>query len=40
MVQVEGVVEGEFDLTGAVIVAETGLIRGPIKADFQPRIPS
>ena len=25
--------EGEFDLTGAVIVAETGLIRGPIKAD-------
>ena len=33
VVQVEGVVEGEFDLTGAVIVAETGLIRGPIKAD-------
>ncbi len=33
VVQVEGVVEGEFDLTGAVIVAESGLIRGPIKAD-------
>lgn len=33
VVQVEGVVEGEFDLTGAVIVAETGLIRGPVKAD-------
>lgn len=33
VVQVEGVVEGEFDLTGAVIVAETGLVRGPIKAD-------
>lgn len=33
VVQVEGMVEGEFDLTGAVIVAETGLIRGPIKAD-------
>lgn len=33
VVQVEGVVEGEFDLTGAVIVAETGLVRGPVKAD-------
>lgn len=33
VVQVEGVVEGEFDMTGAVIVAESGLIRGPIAAD-------
>lgn len=33
VVQVEGVVEGEFDMTGAVIVAESGLIRGPVSAD-------
>lgn len=33
VIQVEGVVEGEFDMTGAVIVAESGLIRGPIAAD-------
>ena len=33
VVQVEGVVEGEFDLTGAVIVAESGLVRGPVAAD-------
>ena len=33
VVQVEGMVEGEFDLTGAVIVAESGLIRGPVAAD-------
>lgn len=33
VVQVEGVVEGEFKLTGAVIVAESGLVRGPIAAD-------
>lgn len=33
VVQVEGVVEGEFDLTGAVIVAESGMVRGPISAD-------
>ena len=33
VVQVEGVVEGEFDMTGAVIVAESGLIRGPVAAD-------
>lgn len=33
VVQVEGVVEGEIKLTGAVIVAESGLIRGPITAD-------
>ena len=29
----EGVVEGEFAMTGAVIVAESGLIRGPVAAD-------
>ena len=33
VVQVEGVVEGEFELTGAVIVAESGVVRGPISAD-------
>lgn len=33
VVQVEGVVEGEFRMTGAVIVSETGLVRGPITAD-------
>lgn len=33
VVQVEGVVEGEFDMVGAVIVADTGLVRGPITAD-------
>lgn len=33
VVQVEGVVEGEFEMTGAVIVAESGLVRGPIAAD-------
>lgn len=33
VVQVEGVVEGEFDMVGAVIVAESGLIRGPVAAD-------
>lgn len=33
VIQVEGVVEGEFDLTGAVVVAESGLIRGPVSAD-------
>ena len=33
VVQVEGVVAGEFDMTGAVIVAESGLVRGPITAD-------
>lgn len=33
VVQVEGVVDGEFDMTGAVIVAESGLIRGPVTAD-------
>ena len=29
VIQVEGVVEGEFDMTGAVVVAESGLMRGP-----------
>lgn len=33
VVQVEGVVDGEFDMTGAVIVSESGLIRGPVTAD-------
>ena len=33
VIQVEGVVIGEFDLTGAVIVSESGLVRGPITAD-------
>ena len=33
VVQVEGVVEGEFNMVGAVIVAESGLVRGPITAD-------
>ena len=33
VIQVEGVVEGEFDMTGAVVVAESGLIRGPVAAD-------
>lgn len=33
VVQVEGVVEGQFNLVGAVIVADTGLVRGPITAD-------
>ena len=33
VVQVEGAVEGEFKMTGAVIVADTGLVRGPITAD-------
>lgn len=33
VVRVEGVVEGEFHMDGAVIVADTGLIRGPVNAD-------
>lgn len=33
VVQVEGVVEGEFHMTGAVIVADTGVVKGPINAD-------
>lgn len=33
IVQIEGTVEGEIDLTGAVIVKETGLIKGPVTAD-------
>ena len=31
--QVEGVVEGEIDLKGAVIVAPNGLVKGPVTAD-------
>lgn len=33
IMQVEGTVEGEIDFRGAVIVAPTGLIKGPVKAD-------
>lgn len=33
VIQVEGTVEGEIDLTGSVVVANTGLIKGPIVAD-------
>lgn len=33
IIQVEGVVEGEIDLKGAVIVAPSGLVKGPVTAD-------
>ena len=33
VVQVEGTVVGEFNMVGAVIVADTGLVKGPITAD-------
>ena len=33
VVQVEGTVEGELNLKGAVIVAPTGLVKGPVTAD-------
>ena len=33
VVQVEGVVEGEFSMVGAVIVSDTGLVSGPVSAD-------
>lgn len=33
VVQVEGTVVGEFNMVGAIIVADTGLIKGPITAD-------
>ena len=33
VVQVEGTVIGEFNMVGAIIVADTGLIKGPITAD-------
>ena len=33
VVQVEGTVVGEFNMVGAVIVADTGLIKGPVTAD-------
>ena len=38
VIQVEGVVEGEFDMTGAVVVAESGLIRGPVAADVEGNV--
>lgn len=33
IIQVEGTVEGEINLTGAVIVTPTGLVKGPVTAD-------
>ena len=33
VIQVEGIVEGEIDLEGAVIVTPTGHIKGPVAAD-------
>ena len=33
VVQVEGTVIGEFNMEGAIIVADSGVIRGPITAD-------
>ena len=33
VVQVEGTVVGEFKMVGAIIVADTGLVKGPITAD-------
>lgn len=33
IMQVEGTVEGEIDLQGAVMVAPTGLVKGPVTAD-------
>ena len=33
IIQVEGTVEGEIDLQGAVIVASTGMVKGPVAAD-------
>ena len=33
VVQVEGTVIGEFNMVGAIIVADSGLIKGPITAD-------
>ena len=33
VIQVEGTVEGELNLKGAVIVAPTGLVKGPVTAD-------
>lgn len=33
IMQVEGTVEGEIELNGAVIVTPTGLVKGPVSAD-------
>ena len=33
VVQVEGTVKGEFNMVGAIIVADSGLVKGPITAD-------
>lgn len=33
VIEVEGTVEGEIDLKGAVMVAPTGLVKGPVTAE-------
>lgn len=33
IIQVEGTVDGEISLTGAVIITPTGLVKGPVTAD-------
>ena len=33
VVQVEGTVVGEFNMVGAIIVADSGMVKGPITAD-------
>lgn len=33
VIQVEGTVEGEINLNGAVIIAPSGLVKGPVTAD-------
>lgn len=33
VIEVEGTVEGEIELKGAVMVAPTGLVKGPVTAD-------
>ena len=33
VVQVEGTVIGEFNMVGAIIIADSGLVKGPITAD-------
>ena len=33
IVQVEGVIEGQVEMTGSIIVTSTGVVKGPITAD-------
>ncbi len=33
VIQVDGIIEGEIDLKGSLIVAPTGLVKGPVAAD-------